>query len=840
MPRRAADGLGRRHGLDGRRTLLIDALGRLFRHIRNDRSVRITLVVAVVVNVVLLGAWAWSRGGQTTRVRVEARGDLFAVQVDGQLQSGAQLAAKDSGSIVLTLPDTQAIPSLPSPRGIDSIRISDLETGDLLYEDDFSSFPGRDWRVVSGRPYNDGGVIGSEGPATIALSPRAWRNIAVDLTYRNVTTVSVSVRAQSDLTGVVATVRPFHWNEDFSKWASVALGSPGATGPGTRLELSRAESVKSLLASALHAYPYLALMLVAAVLLVVALQYAIDDSEAGAAMAAVPRYAIPATAFAAFAVVLYFNITNASHIPYVPDSITYIFQAKMLASGHLTAPPPPVENAFDFFAQAPPIIVRDGRWIGQYPIGHPMILAIGLRLHAVWLMPALLAGGSVALIGVLGRRAYNGRTGVLAAVLLATSPFFVMNAANFMSHNTAGFYLLGCLALVSLMGGANVPERRAILYSAGAGLFFGLLMNTRPLSAAALVAPLGLFLLWQLFRERRHWRTGAMQLAAFVATAAVMLGVYLLYNYATTGDPLRSGYQESGVSFFGSASPLDAGAGSSGVAGALGSGGGHDYALGIQNERIQMALLLLVLNGWPQFVGLAFVLAPFVLGTRKAWDWFLLASAICLMAVWTLYESAGVMYGPRYWYEALPFLILLTARGADRAAAIVAGWASWLRTRDAGAPAADTIARIATFGFAAVLVLSSIWGWTMSRRTAWQAEFVPNNASAMCCVLGLDDRIAQIVEEEGLHNALVLVDPCSSFVCYGSVFWRNNPTLDGDIVYARNIGAERADLLAAYPGRGIYIANYNARTLRPFDPATAPRPPFPSTPIVTATAVPAQ
>ena len=85
--------------------------------------------------------------------------------------------------------------------------------------------------------------------------------------------------------------------------------------------------------------------------------------------ASAAAYAIALIGVAAFAVICYFNVTNAAHIPYVPDSITYIFQAKMLASGHITAPPPPVENVFNFFEAAPPIIVRHGRWIGQYPLG---------------------------------------------------------------------------------------------------------------------------------------------------------------------------------------------------------------------------------------------------------------------------------------------------------------------------------------------------------------------------------------------------------------------------------------------------------------------------------------
>ena len=34
------------------------------------------------------------------------------------------------------------------------------------------------------------------------------------------------------------------------------------------------------------------------------------------------------------------------------------------------------------------------------------------------------------------------------------------------------------------------------------------------------------------------------------------------------------------------------------------------------------------ITGWPAYVGLAFVLAPFLLGTRNRWDYFCLACAL--------------------------------------------------------------------------------------------------------------------------------------------------------------------------------------------------------------------
>ena len=79
-----------------------------------------------------------------------------------------------------------------------------------------------------------------------------------------------------------------------------------------------------------------------------------------------------------------------------------------------------------------------------------------------------------------------------------------------------------------------------------------------------------------------------------------------------------------------------------------------------------------------------------------------------------------------------------------------------------------------------------------------------------------DRRLLDAADELQLEYALVLVDRCPGWWCYGSVFWTNTPDLDGDIVWARRLNAE-TDLfvLDAFEGRSLYIANYNAGTIEP-------------------------
>ena len=105
------------------------------------------------------------------------------------------------------------------------------------------------------------------------------------------------------------------------------------------------------------------------------------------------------------------------------------------------------------------------------------------------------------------------------------------------------------------------------------------------------------------------------------------------------------------------------------------------------------------------------------------------------------------------------------------------------------------------------------------------AEKSPTKAADMGTYFGIDDRIPRMVEEQNIHDALVLVQPCDSFNCYGSVFWRNDPELDGDIVYASGDPDHRDAVIAAFPGRSVYVADYNARTLLPYTPTNTGRVP---------------
>jgi hypothetical protein len=132
-------------------------------------------------------------------------------------------------------------------------------------------------------------------------------------------------------------------------------------------------------------------------------------------------------------------------IPHVTDSVSYLFQGRILASGRLYEPPPPLPALFAHEN----VISTASRWCSKYPPGWPLLLALGWRLHAPWLLSPLLLGLAVVGIWLAGRRLYDPATGLLAAAALACSPFALLMAGDAMSHVPALCATAWCLAMLA-------------------------------------------------------------------------------------------------------------------------------------------------------------------------------------------------------------------------------------------------------------------------------------------------------------------------------------------------------------------------------------------------------
>ena len=404
------------------------------------------------------------------------------------------------------------------------------------------------------------------------------------------------------------------------------------------------------------------------------------------------------------------------------DELTYDFIARTLLEGRVwNAPPIAPELLKNHY-----VIATEQAWYGKYPIGHPLLLALGdvLRLPDV-IGPASCAA-SVLLTYALGRRVLDERRAALACVLLACSPHFVWTHATRLSQTTSTLcMLLGALGLVKLLEGGGL--RFAAL--AGAAFGFGVLARPLPGCLFVVVALLA-YVLEQpagAFRQRPGLGRRARELVLAGAGVAAGLLALALVNAAQSGSPWTSGYQTIHAARPAPSEPWSMLVAAS-VSGAL------------LRENLW-------LHGWP----LSLALLPFARFARyRSLIWGLLAAELLYRV--GVPKTVVATTGPIYTLEAVPLLCLATSAGLARLER------SWAR--------------------AAVLAATLIA----------LALFVPVQLRTVSRAAAAREAVPELLQERGVAHALVFaavfVAPASG--TSWAYFPPNpSPALDDDVVFLR-------------------------------------------------------
>ena len=477
--------------------------------------------------------------------------------------------------------------------------------------------------------------------------------------------------------------------------------------------------------------------------------------------------ALGAAAVAATAPIALFVLEG---IPHVQDSVTYLFQAQLFALGRLAAPAPALP---EFFEQEF-VVVRGGEWFGKYPPGQPLLLAIGVLLGCPWLVSPIAAGGAVGFTYLAARRLYGPAGGVLSALLLLSSPFFLLMSGSMMAHLAGLFWTSG-----HLLGVVSCRQHGACWVWAGTGFALGMLLITRQLTAAAVGAPLLAPLALQAFRAPGRTLPRA---ALLVAGAAPPIMFLLFFNWRLLGDPFESPHE------------LWWDFDRVGFGPTIGMHGGHDLANGLANTWANSSELLRHLFGWPPYLTLAPALVPFLTLRRHGWDWILGATVVSLVGAYVAYWADGIMYGPRYYYEIAGVVAILTARGVTLLAQ-AGSLSSPARAETRSDHSTPGTARWAVGAALVAAVGLNLIG------------YLPPTILAHRGFNGISRARLDLVEQADLGRALVFVTQRSpDWQPYGSVFPANGPLLDGPIIFARDPGdADNARLRAAHPDRRAYL-----------------------------------
>ena len=460
-------------------------------------------------------------------------------------------------------------------------------------------------------------------------------------------------------------------------------------------------------------------------------------------------------------------------LPHLEDEIAYVWQARAIADGNLVVTSPPQSESF----LVPFVVDHNGMRFGKYPLGWPALLAIGVRLGIRSLVNPLLAGLGVWLTYRLGKKIFGETVGIIASVLTLTSPFFLMNSGSLLSHSF-GLVLSLAFALSWIDSFSEQGNSHRKLTIVVAGLTLGVLTLTRPLTAIAVAFPFAIHGIYLLIRKDWQTRWHVM------AVGGLALGIGLLtflWQYAVTGDALLNPYTlwwEYDKVGFGPGYGL--------------TENGHSLRLARINTRFSLGVGYSDLFGWLRY---SWIFLPFGLLAvllRRNWRGILVGAVFpSLVIFYAAYWVGAWLFGPRYYFEGLFSLTLLSGAGI----AWLAGWpilpneawrkySGWKRVRP-----------LLVLAFVSILVVGNIIYYTPLRLA---------NLRGLYGMEGSDLKPFLTEQAQDITPALIVVHP-KNWMEYGVLLDLQSPDLDSPyiFIFSRNRDSDEA-LRGDFPERDFY------------------------------------
>lgn len=451
-------------------------------------------------------------------------------------------------------------------------------------------------------------------------------------------------------------------------------------------------------------------------------------------------------------------------MPHIEDEMAYVWQAQVLAQGKVMLPSPADPKSF----MVPFVVDYNGQRFGKYPLGWPLMLTLGVLLHArEWVNP-ILSGLAVWLTYLLGKKVFDERVALLAAALTVTSPFFLINSGSLLSHPWSLFLSLAfALAWLDTFDAAR--KLPAWLTVSAAGLSLGVLAMTRPLTALAVGLPFFVHGIILLIRGDKSIRFKVLTIGLLAAFVAALVP---LWQFAVTGDPLLNPY-----TLWWKYDKLGFGQGFGRQA------GGHSLRWAWVNLKVSFDA------GWGDFFGwgnASWLFLPFGLWAlgRSARAWLAASVFPSIVLFYTAYWIGSNLYGPRYYYEGFFSLTLVSAAGIF-----------WLAERVAKE------GRLRKWTQAATILLGIfLIGYNL-------IVYLPERLNEMTGLYGINRAMFspfETAQAKEAAPALVIVHFKNQWTEYGGLLELQNASLTSPFIFAlsRGVGAD-AVLARDYPDRRV-------------------------------------
>lgn len=356
-------------------------------------------------------------------------------------------------------------------------------------------------------------------------------------------------------------------------------------------------------------------------------------------IAALPGFRFAtAAAVVATALALWFGLGVLEGKPNLIDAMAQLLHARYLAEGHLSGP----AEMGEFWAFPNSLLTERG-WVSQYPPGHPLLLALGLLVGAVWAVGPALLGVAIFFTALTADRLLPERRAVvrLAVLLAATSPFLIAHAGAYMNHTSAAAFTAAAIYFVIRARDGS----RA--WAVAAGIAASIALATRPLSALVMILGVALVAWGDAALAGRGLRWFAARSFAALAAALPLVGAHLWHNARFFGAPTRFGY----IVAYGESHEMGFGQ----------DPWGNRYGLLEATGYTSADLTLLSINLFETPLPLVAVVGAWLLLDRRlrTGERVLLAWAVLPVVANFFYWHHGIFMGPRMLNEAAPAWALL-------------------------------------------------------------------------------------------------------------------------------------------------------------------------------------
>lgn len=419
------------------------------------------------------------------------------------------------------------------------------------------------------------------------------------------------------------------------------------------------------------------------------------------------------------------------------DEYAYLYQAQTMGNGKLW------EFAHDLpeFFHFNHIAQKDGISVSRFPPGWPLILSTAYYFG----FPANLVNPALGLITLIvfysfARRFYGQQVALWSLTALALSSFYIFNNASYFSHTSCALFTVGFV-----YGVYRYLQRPRAVYTLLAGFCLGMVAITRYYTAVIIFLPFFFYLLY-------HCRWKSVVVFTWMCLGALPCMIFLFwYNNAITGNPLMP------VTMWAYADE------------ALGFVRGHTVAKGFEHI-VRWSLMFFYWCSPGIFILYLVFLWRKAINPEERFvhpeDYIFV---LLMIGYFFYYQIGGNQYGPRFFFEAFPFLIVFVV---SKVFQYREKWAL------------------------AVLALSVVYAPV-------RLPFIAQREHEV-----VDERndLYNTVKESRITNAVVLVSSYTSVMRPMPIgdLTRNDIHYANDVLFAQDLKEEDSLLMDYYPDRAFY------------------------------------